>query len=126
MTAQTLLLLMLMFQVKHLLADFVMQSSWIVHTKGIYGRPGGLVHAGIHAAFSVGVLLFSPLSFGKIIVFALGEMAVHYHIDWSKDRLLKRMNTDPTQWRYWVLTGLDQFAHQVTYVAILLLVLWFG
>lgn len=126
MTAQSLLLLMLLFQVKHLLADFVMQSSWIVRTKGMYGRPGGLVHAGLHAVFSFGILLLSPLSLGTIIVIALGEMAVHYHIDWSKDRLLKRMNTNPTEWRYWVLTGLDQFAHQVTYVAILLFVLWIG
>lgn len=126
MSAQSLLLLMLLFQVKHLLADFVMQSEWIVRTKGQYGRPGGLVHAGLHAVFTAGVLLLSPLSLGMIIVIALAEMAVHYHIDWSKDRLLKRMKTNPTEWRYWVLTGLDQFAHQATYIAILFLVLGFG
>ncbi len=123
MTGQTLLLLLLFFQVKHLLADFVLQSAWIVRNKGIYGHPGGLVHAGLHAGLSFVVMLFSPLTAATVLAIALSEMVLHYHIDWTKDRLLRRMNTNPSEWRYWVLTGADQFAHQVTYVAMLWLML---
>lgn len=124
MTPETLLWLLLLLQAKHLLADFVLQSGWIVRNKGIYGHPGGLVHAGLHALLSLGAMLWlGPLMPATALTIALGEMIVHYHIDWSKDKLIKRMGTDPSEWRYWVVTGADQFAHQLTYVAMLALIL---
>ena len=53
MTAMTLLLGFLAFQVKHLICDFVIQTRYQVDNKGFYGRIGGLVHAGWHILFSI-------------------------------------------------------------------------
>lgn len=119
MSAQFLLFLIVLLQVKHLIADFMLQSAWIVRNKGTYGHPGGMCHAVIHAVFSLPVLLMTPLQGIVILWFCVAEFAIHYHIDWSKERLVRRMGATPSEWRFWAMFGADQFAHQVTYVAML-------
>lgn len=123
MTPATFLILVLLFQTKHLLADFIWQTGWMVSYKGTYGHPGGIVHAGIHGLLTVPVLIWTPMSVGMIVAVAAGEAVLHYHVDWTKDRLLRRSGWTPREQGYWRLTGLDQFAHQLTYVAILWLAL---
>jgi len=123
MTSAVLVVLVLLFQIKHLLADFVLQSSWMVLNKGIYGHPGGIAHSATHAAMTVPVLIWTPLSIGAVLGIAAGEFVLHYHIDWIKDQALKWAGYGPTEKGYWVLMGLDQFAHQATYVGILSVIL---
>ncbi len=123
MTPHMLLILLVLFQIKHLLADFLWQTGWMVANKGTYGHPGGIAHAGLHGLLSVAVLGWSPMAWGAILVGATAELVVHYHIDWTKERLLKRFGWGQQEKAYWGLVGLDQFAHQVTYIAILWVVL---
>lgn len=120
MTAGTLLILMLLFQVKHLLADYVFQTRWMVANKGRYGHPGGVVHAGLHALLTAPVLLFADVRAGLLVAICLGEWLLHYHIDWTKDRLTRARGLTTQDKGYWTLAGLDQSAHQLTY----LLFLW--
>jgi len=123
MTPAALLVLMLLFQAKHLLADFVWQTEWMVRNKGTYGHPGGIAHSGLHVLMTVPVLIWTPLGIGAVLGIAAAEFVLHYHIDWTKDRLLKRSGLTPHEKGFWGITGLDQFAHQVTYLAILWLAL---
>ena len=51
--AQVMLWSLLAFEAKHFICDFVIQTEWQVRTKGIYGHPGGAVHAGLHAVASL-------------------------------------------------------------------------
>lgn len=125
MTPATLLILLLLLQIKHLLADFVWQTGWMVSNKGTYGHPGGIVHAGLHGLLTVPVLIWTPMTPLAVVGVVAAEFVVHYHIDWTKDRLLKQSGWSPQEKGYWGLTGLDQFAHQATYVAILWLALIF-
>jgi hypothetical protein len=123
--AQTALVLwaLLGFQVKHLLCDFVLQTKFQVDNKGFYGRIGGVLHAGCHALFTVPVLLIltrSPLLIGAI---ALGELFLHYHIDWLKARTERVQGWNDGQSVYWAAFGIDQFAHQITYLGIVTLLL---
>lgn len=104
-------------QVKHVLADFYWQSGWMVRTKGIYGHPGGLAHTGLHVALSATVLIWAGLAWGLFVALLVAEFAVHYHADWAKDRLVRRGALGPTDRRFWTLTGIDQFVHQMTYLA---------
>ncbi|WP_170102919.1 DUF3307 domain-containing protein [Marivita geojedonensis] len=112
-------LILALLQTKHLIVDFILQSAWIVEGKGTYGHPGGLVHAGEHALFTAAILLLAPISFATVLIIAVSEFVIHYHIDWFKDWSVKRLDADPRQWKFWVLTGVDQYAHQVTYLGIL-------
>ena len=50
-----------LLETKHLIADFFLQSAYQLTHKGIYGHPGGLLHAAIHACGSSPVfLLIAP------------------------------------------------------------------
>jgi hypothetical protein len=46
----------------------------------------------------------------------LAEAVIHYHIDWAKDGLNRRLGATPERRAFWVLTGTDQGLHQLTYV----------
>ena len=107
---------------KHFICDFPLQRRYQYSNKGIYGHPGGLLHAAIHA---LGTLLvfafFAPLM--AALTLALLDAFIHYHIDWLKNRCNKQCKfTASSGDGFWILLGLDQFAHQLTYV--LLVWLW--
>lgn len=118
MTISTVFLILLALQVKHYLADYVFQSGWMVQNKGTYGHPGGLAHAGLHAVLTALVLVFAPVPITVLLLVALAEFIIHYHMDWSKDAILRRSTATPKDWYYWVITGLDQFVHQLTLLAV--------
>ncbi len=108
--------------VKHTVADFFLQTPYQFLNKGIYGHPGGLLHAGIHAALTAPVFLVLPA--GSLALAALilgGEVAVHYHVDWLKEQVKKRYDLQPDGAGFWQALGLDQLAHMLTYVAIVAL-----
>ena len=110
------LLALVAFELKHFFCDFAVQTLRQVHEKGIYGRRGGFEHAGLHAITSIGPLLIltrSPLVIGAIVLF---EFVLHYHVDWTKARLDKAFSLTVADQAYWMLFGLDQLVHQLTYI----------
>ena len=119
MTTGLLLAGLALLQLKHFVADFLLQPTYVYSNKGNYGHPGGLIHTGLHMLGTVPVLMLlgmGPLAIALVVV---AEGIVHYHLDFAKDRIGTRLNIQITQWRYWALFGLDQVLHQMTYVAIL-------
>jgi hypothetical protein len=58
-------------------------------------------------------------SLPTIAAIVIAEFVVHYHIDWLKQTVDGRMNWTPEQAQYWHIFGADQLLHQLTYVAIL-------
>jgi len=36
--------------VKHCLADYFLQTTWMINDKPNYGKPGGLFHSGEHGS----------------------------------------------------------------------------
>lgn len=125
MTVGVLLLVLVALQAKHLLADYVLQNTYMVRNKGHYGHPGGLLHAGVHAGFSAAVLAAAGVSWAVVIGIAFGEWLLHYHIDWAKERAGQRLRMTLAMARFWAMHGFDQFLHHVTYVGIIwLLARW--
>lgn len=106
--------------VKHAFADFFVQTSYQYQNKGIYGHPGGLLHAGIHAVLTLPVfLILPPASLLMGVLIPAGEFVVHYHIDWLKERVLKQKDCTMLDPWFWHALGLDQLAHGLTYVVII-------
>lgn len=104
--------------IKHYLADFVLQPKWMLAGKGQLSAPGGYVHAAMHAAGS-GLLLAACGVTGPLVAGLMaGELLVHYCIDFAKDRISERSQVEHSPKLYWQLHGLDQLAHQMTYVVI--------
>lgn len=110
--------LVALLQAKHVVADFMLQSRYIIDNRRYYGHPGGLLHVGIHAAGSFGALLVVGLP-GLVATLGLllFEAVVHYHVDWTKDNLVQRFHLTPRDATFWYATGIDQGLHQLTYLA---------
>ena len=100
------------FIVKHFVCDFLLQRAYQYMNKGIYGHPGGVLHAGVHAA---GTLVVCVL-FGLPLWFAIADAVIHYHIDWVKVNVTKRYGWKADNSEYfWYAMGLDQTLHYLTY-----------
>jgi hypothetical protein len=109
---------------KHMVADFYLQTPYQFMNKGIYGHPGGLLHAGIHVALTPLVyLVLAPTSLLLAGGIALGEFAVHYHIDWLKEQFTHRHAWTAHDRGFWFALGADQFVHGLTYLALVALLL---
>ena len=120
MTTTTILLVLFALQMKHFVVDFLLQTRYQLVNKGTWGHPGGILHAGLHG---VGTYLCVALVTRPDIALGLAliDWTVHYHIDWAKMQLNSRLGLTPADSRFWVLFGLDQLLHQLTYVGILFL-----
>ncbi len=121
-----ILLMLIAFQIKHLIIDFVLQIPYHYLNKGAYGHFGGIEHALMHGIGTCIVLVFftNPL---LALGLALIDMVVHYHIDWAKMNINRIMNWMPNTSEYfWWLLGADQFLHQATYLALVALVVVYG
>ncbi|MHA1134202.1 MAG: DUF3307 domain-containing protein [Alphaproteobacteria bacterium] len=104
---------------KHTAADFFLQTPYQYLNKGIYGHPGGLLHAGIHVVLTPLVyLVIAPASLLIALWIALGEFAVHYHVDWAKEQITRRNGLNPQVSGYWHTLGIDQLLHGLTYITI--------
>lgn len=115
-TGQMLILLVLL-QIKHMFADFYMQTPRMLSGRDTYLHLGRAEHAGVHALGSVivFVIMGAPVLFTVLVVAA--EWVVHFHIDWAKARWSVRKQHTPAQAGFWRAAGLDQACHQLTYIA---------
>jgi hypothetical protein len=108
-------------QVKHLVCDYYLQTTRQTENKGIYGHPDGLVHSGIHVAGTAFVFAVYPTPLLAALAILFGEFVVHYHIDWLKSVIGRRFGWTTRDRQYWWALGTDQFAHQATYLVIVLI-----
>lgn len=121
---ETILLLLLAFQLKHFLADYVFQTKYML------GKfKGGLswvlplsAHAGVHALFTTLIVMYFTLMPVFALLAALFDFLVHFAVDRIKASpgLLGRFN--PQQKAYWVVLGLDQTLHHLTHYIIIICV----
>lgn len=122
---QDVITLLVLFQLKHLLADYFLQNRYML---GKFKRKGWvlplLCHCYIHAAFTtlisvqyVGVDLPHAFGLGGVDIFA------HFIMDRIKASpdLLGRFK--PDQARYWWILGVDQMVHHLTHYLIIYLLL---
>jgi hypothetical protein len=104
---------------KHAVADFYLQSSYQYLNKGTYGHAGGLLHSATHVALTP--LVYFVLAPGSLLIaaaIAVGEFAVHYHTDWTKEQFTNRKGLTAKDRGFWRAIGADQFVHGLTYLAI--------
>lgn len=113
-----ILVLFAVLLAKHYIFDFVLQTPFMFRNKWIYGHPGGILHAGLHALGSIAAILILPPSFLIAVAIVLGEFVIHYHIDWTKEQLERRLKLSSTDAGHFYLLGADQLAHNLTYVGI--------
>lgn len=114
---------------KHFVVDFLFQCPYQYLNKGIYGHPGGILHALLHSVTSCTLLLYvfligNVLSIYNIVIVCFVEGIIHYHIDWAKMNINAAMNWKCNETdKFWYLLGADQYLHYLTYVGMLWVIL---
>ncbi len=118
-----ILFLLLLLQIKHWYADFKIQTYMQTVKKGVWLDPIGISHTLDHVWTSLVVLtifsLFFEISAATIVTVAFVEGIYHYMVDYTKVKYGCKDNTKPMFWNQF---GLDQLAHQVSYLVIALFV----
>ncbi|MGQ3213248.1 DUF3307 domain-containing protein [Shinella sp.] len=108
------------FLAKHFLADFLLQTDWMVAGKE---QPDGwflplAAHAGLHGALTAALfLLVSP----PLVWLGLADALVHGTIDRLKSIATRRQKLTPRQSAFWWLLGVDQTLHHLTHVGLAIL-----
>jgi hypothetical protein len=101
--------------IKHWWVDFVHQTSDHVKYKGVYGHPKGIEHSVWHGVLTALIfLIVCPLDIALWI--GLADFLLHYHIDYVKMRYGEQ---DISKKEFWKHLGLDQLAHQITYILLI-------
>ena len=113
---QMIVLVMFLLQVKHFVADFMLQTDQMVIEKGTYGARFGVYHSAIQAFGTFLALAWIHPFLG--VVTGIFDFLVHYHVDWAKMNINKKYGYTPADHKFWFWLGLDQLAHQLTYVLI--------
>ena len=115
--------LMIGLELKHYIADNFLQPGWILAGKGNVFHPGGYAHAGIHAVLSLIVLLVMGTPIALALALFAGEFVIHYALDYAKIHYSTGVLMDNKPRQFWMLHGIDQIAHQLTYVAMIYIAL---
>lgn len=116
----TMLVLLL---VKHFVWDFLYQPPYMWQNKGTFLHPGGILHSGLHAVTTYIILTFYLQYALGALILSCFEFVLHYLTDFAKMNINQRFGwKSNTHNEFWILTGLDQLIHSLTYVAILALI----
>ena len=118
-----------LFILKHLVCDFFMQPPYMFMHKGIFGHPGGLLHAAVNGIGTAVVLVIAfPQISGVICLMLAGiEALIHYFLDYAKVKINTIHHWEPnTSPNYWFSLGIDQAAHLMSYLLIIYLAIKMG
>lgn len=118
-----LLLLLTGFQIKHFVADYLLQTHKMIMEKASFGKPGGYVHVAIHAAGTLLILLLAGVPLSLTVLLIAGEAVAHYLIDYGKANWSCRRPPDIAKASFWAAHGADQLLHQLTYTLMIYIVL---
>ncbi len=122
--AAMVLLAMAYLLVKHALADFILQTETQRREKGNYGATGGLTHSLTHIALTAPVFTLLPDAATAIVATLLAaEFVLHYHIDWTKEQIVRQNAWTSRDTPFWWAVGIDQLLHGMSYIGLIWLAL---
>ncbi|MCB1362547.1 MAG: DUF3307 domain-containing protein [Rhodobacteraceae bacterium] len=116
-TVGTVLLLFCLLQIKHMFADYFLQTPRMLSGRGEYLHLGRAQHAGVHALGSIIAFVAIGAPVGFVLIVAALEWVVHFNIDWGKARYCDGRGLGPANAGFWRAAGFDQALHQFTYIA---------
>lgn len=122
MEPASLLLLYILFRLKHFGCDFLLQTDWMALTKGKPGREGWsalFTHTAIHA---VGTLIITAIFAPALCWLGLVDFVVHSVIDRVKGVFTYKKGWTPKDTIFWWTLGADQEAHNFTHLAYIVLI----
>jgi hypothetical protein len=116
---QNALILLVMLQIKHMFADFFLQTPRMLEARSRYLHIGRVQHVGLHALGSAVGFVIIGTALPLLLLILLAEGLAHYHIDWAKAVHADVTQQTPVDGGFWRAIGVDQTMHQLTYVAMI-------
>lgn len=112
----TIFILFCLLQIKHMFADYFLQTPRMLAGRAVYLHVGRAQHAAVHAIGSAlaFAIVGTPETF--ILAICIVEWVVHFHIDWGKARHSEVTHHTPQDAGFWRAAGFDQALHQLTYI----------
>jgi hypothetical protein len=111
--AGPLIFWVVLLSIKHLIADFFLQTKWIADGKEAktgWAAPL-LLHCAIHGALCLAiVLVFAP----RFWFLGLVDFMIHLIADRTKGYCVAKFGLGPSQAWFWWLLGIDQTYHRLT------------
>lgn len=112
---------LIIFLAKQLVADFLLQTSWMANGKE---KPTGwflplLAHVLTHTV-ATGII-FAVLAPAYLWMAGV-DFIIHFAIDRAKGLLNRFFDNDPTKTGFWWLLGIDQTLHHLTHLGFALLI----
>ncbi len=128
MTTTTIIFILLMvFQIKHLIADYYLQTPRMYLNKGkSYGWFWPLVeHAGVHAIGTFVIIIITLVLTGgfaitDIQLIALVASGFDFLTHFAIDRWKATKKQTPDQPAFWVSLGWDQMGHHIVGILIII------
>lgn len=125
MTTELLLVffLLVVFQIKHYLADYPLQNEYMLGKFDVEGWVLPLAtHCSVHGAFTL-IILAPIVPTPWAIGLALFDMIAHFTMDRIKASPFLLGMYEPSQKQYWNVLGFDQLVHHLTHYMIILITL---
>ena len=111
---KTIFLLLVFYQIKHYLADYLLQGKYIL---GKFKEKGWEIplaaHCGVHAVMTMFIAIIMGMSFWVVVALTMFDFVSHFTID-----KLSRGHTPQTA-AFWYHLGLDQMAHHLVHYNII-------
>lgn len=123
MTLLEILLLYIVFRIKHFACDFMLQTDWMALTKGRPGKEGYQAlfsHTLIHALGTLLIVLaFAP----ALWWLALVDFVIHSVVDRLKGLITIKKGWKTNDTLFWWAFGADQELHNFTHLAYIVVIL---
>ncbi len=116
-TLGTLFLLLCLLQIKHMFADYYLQTPKMLSGRSTYVHIGRAQHAAVHVVGSASIFWAFRAPWEFILIISALEWIVHFHIDFAKAFYTDKKKLQPNQAAFWRAAGLDQCMHNLTYIA---------
>lgn len=112
----------ILLNLKHFISEFILQTPEIAGSKTRYGSINSFIHIIHHAFGTMMALLIIDIPTSITLGLVALEAFIHYHVDWLTMRFGAQSYKDKT---YWQWLGAQQFAHHITYVIIVIMVIYY-
>lgn len=117
-----ILTLLIVFQVKHLICDYFLQTEYHLGKFKVHGWVIPMLsHTGVHGVATLIISLSFMVPIGVAVGLAAVDVLVHALID--KCKVEASRNTDHMKPKFWWLLGIDQMFHHLTHYAIIIVIL---
>ena len=124
----TIFLLLLLFQVKHLICDYPLQKEYMLGKMQAIGWIKPLAaHAAVHAWFTFLILLLvQPSNMLLYLLLPLADFVLHFIVDRIKASPNLGGRFTPTQPYFWWALGADQMAHHLINYVFIFIIFTYG